>query len=155
SELRTHHEAQARSELVRLAPAYVRTRATGAVGGTELVAWAARIVGDDGRLRVHYLHEIPDHAVRIDRGFIPPRLQCPALHPRGTKLRDLALDRSSVARLAFEQVLAGVDELPQHELRVAEHRMVGVVGLVVVDRVGGGVDDDLAPGNIGAHVVLG
>src|SRR3546814_16976506 len=40
------------------------------------------------------------------------------------------------------------DELPQHQFCVTENREIGVVGFIVVDGVGGVMDDDLASRNV-------
>src|SRR3989442_7715143 len=52
-ELGADDEAEPGAERVRLAPAEIAARRDGPVEGQELVAWAARVVGDDGLARIH------------------------------------------------------------------------------------------------------
>src|SRR2546422_11766133 len=82
---------------------------------------------------------------------LPHPLLQPRLAYRVHLARDRPLPRSALAR----EILDGVDELAQYELRIAEDRMIGRVVLVEVALVVGGVDDRLPGRDVGGHAVAG
>ena len=65
-QLGTNDQSQSGSKTVGLAPTKVSPGTVRAIEGSNLIAGAARIMGDDGILRWHGLHELPNHTVGID-----------------------------------------------------------------------------------------
>src|SRR5207253_9049386 len=87
--------------------------------------------------------------------FFRRRLRHPPLLPRLAYRVHLARDRPLPRSALAREILDGVDELAQYELRIAEDRMIGRVVLVEVALVVGGVDDRLPGRDVGGHAVAG
>ena len=105
---------------------------------------------------VDRLHEVPDHAVRRDRHLVRGQLGHPLLEPGLAGRLDFRRRGAVAGRArACTEILDRVDELAQHQLGVAEDRVVGGVVLVEVALVVGGVDDALCRRDVRGHAVLG
>src|SRR6266571_4489167 len=112
---------------MRLAPADVAARGRGTVERNELVAWAAGIVRDDGVTRIHRLHEFPDDAVGRNRHLVRGQLRHPLPQPGFPGLQYLS-GRVAIDAPLWTEILDSVDELAQHQLGVAQNRVVrGIV----------------------------
>src|SRR5439155_16988737 len=116
-------EAEPGAERMRLAPAEIAARWDGAVEGQELVARAPRVVRDDGVARVDRAHELSDDPIRVDRDLCRAERRRPLSQPRRAHALELgahALPSGGAASLRLD----ALDELAQHEPRVAQERVV-------------------------------
>jgi len=139
---------------VRLAPAEVAARGDRAVEGQQLVARAAGVVGDDGLARIDGAHELGHDPVGRDRHLGRAEDGRPLREPGGPHTLDLRAHALAPGR-ATAQGPDRLDELAQHQPRVAQQGMIRDVALVQIALVVGGVDDDLAGGDGGGHAVPG
>ena len=99
-------------------------------------------MGDDDVFSVEQVHELPHDTIRRQRFFIGRELGHPFLEPFFLNFFDLRRHRAlGIALLAAENILRGFDELAQHQLRVAQERIIRRVLFVDVALVVGRVND--------------
>ena len=140
-----HGEAQAVAQLGGLAPADEAARGAGLPEGGDLLAGAARLVGDDGVVQVHGVHDFPDDAVGVQGHLVGGQAGQPLVQPflagGGNLVGKFPVGGTG---LAAGLPLDLFEELVQHQPGVAHHRIVRFVVLVDVAIGIGGVDEGLA-----------
>ena len=153
--LRAQHQAQRVAELGRVAPAQVAARHRRLPGGDELVARVAGIVRDGRVVAVDGVHQVPHHAVGVERRLVGGAQRHPLL---GVLILDpLHLVHRAAAAVALGPglTLDLLDHLREHQLGVADDRVVEVVVLVEVDGVDGALHHHLAAGDLSRGEVAG
>src|SRR5207248_2379977 len=138
-ELGADHEAEPGAQRVRLAPAEIAARRHGAVERQQLDAWAAGVVSDNGVARIDRALELDVDSSGIDRDVLRAERRRPFGEPRRAHALEVGTHVLSAGRAAA-LTLQSLDELAQHESRVAQQWVVGRVVLVEVALVVGGVD---------------
>ncbi len=111
-------------------------------------------MSDDGVARVDRAHELGDDPIGVDRNLRRAERRRPLSEPCRAHALQLGAHLLTPGGAA-SQGLDGLDELPQHESRVPQERIVGRVVLVEVALVIGGVDERLAGRDTGRHPVAG
>ena len=107
-----------------LAPSEVAERRDRPPEGRELVARAARVVGDDGLSQVYRVQKVPDHAVGVEGRVAGGELGLPPLQPRLPGLLDLLGHRSAVAPGLAQPLLHLGDQRLQHQPGVPHQPVV-------------------------------
>src|SRR6185437_8164522 len=79
-ELGAHREAEPHAELRRLAPADIAHRLGRDPEGRDLVSRAARVMRDDGVLRIDRVHQLPDDPVGIEWRLVGVEQRPPLRH---------------------------------------------------------------------------
>ena len=148
--LGTHDRPQAEAQLGRVTPAQVASGCGRFVDRHQLVAWVARVVGDDCRGRIGDGHEIGDHAVGVQRCVVGTQFCRPAGVPRGGGFCDMGFDlcpfRATV--LVAQLALEFLEQSDGGQLRVSQQGDIGDVVFVEITWIVGVVNDSLAGGNV-------
>ena len=112
-------------------------------------------MGDDGIVQVNGVHYVPNHPVGVERRFVGGEPGQPLVQPflPGSSYlvnQFLVGGMALIPGLPFQFI----QELAQHQLGVAHHRVMALVVLVNVGVGIGGVDDGLARRDGGGEVAL-
>ena len=119
-ELGAHDDAEPVAELGRLAPAHIGAGRRRLPERQELFARAAGIVRDDDVVAVDGAHEIPDHAILVDRHLVGLELLGPFRQPRRLGRGHLLLERGE--RIAAAAAFAARFPRSAHRARARRRR---------------------------------